>query len=830
MQAKVRWSKTKSPVVAATFVSLVAMLLGCAAMRQSKPKARGNGPMLGRDLPNQPAPPAWKPLPPRGAFLSVSEYTEPPSVVVDLLQREPEPTLVLHAGTSRFVRLFEQPLIPMSQLARPRLGLAGLRIDTDNRTQGTAPLFTRLVFEDLDEPNLPVQVPAPGGALLGGASFSPDGSTILVSLIYSDKTLAGLVDTTQGTIDILPTGDLSSVLMQPCSWVSPREVLCARPQFNGRPPRVELKPNIVELIDGAAATLTYSNLLRDSNDDLLLEHYGGVELFTYDLDTGTIVDLPGPGLITAASLAPNRRYLMTERLERPFPHLLPVERFPRHLIVFDVLTGEMVLHIGARDESISTATPWGPRAAAWDPTSPAKLAYVYRERRPGETDQESLIAREPPFETTHAVLARDLVNTKSWGFTSSGSLYLVDAKRAPRGWTSYRLGARGQEVMAEGRESEVIGDVSRALKIHGNRGAVLEASGKFYFLTEELSKSELYNRLSEWDPNTKVVRPLWRNLPTEHATVFAVLDPKDRDYLIQSETPNIPPYFLVSEAGKRRAVTSPAHAAPGLAGVTRQQIFYRRADSVLLSAMLYLPAEFKPGVRLPTVLWIYPTDVDNEKQASRLSVHPRRYFDVRGPSRFSLLTQGYALVDAPSMPIIGEVLSGRDDYLPQLVQSARACIDYLVELGISDPDNIAAMGRSYGASAVANLMAHTQLFKTGIAISGAYNRTLTPFGFQSETHTFWQNSAAYVNLSPFFFADQVQGSLLLLHGEDDDNPGTAAFQSERFYAALSGNGVKSRYVSFPFEGHQFRGDKTVFHATAEIINWLDRHLKPAAPR
>jgi dipeptidyl aminopeptidase/acylaminoacyl peptidase len=179
------------------------------------------------------------------------------------------------------------------------------------------------------------------------------------------------------------------------------------------------------------------------------------------------------------------------------------------------------------------------------------------------------------------------------------------------------------------------------------------------------------------------------------------------------------------------------------------------------------------------------------------------------------------------MPIVGVVTSGRDDYLPQLVQSAEAAINYLVDMGISERENISVMGRSYGAFAVANLMAHTKLFKTGIAMSGAYNRTLTPFGFQKQTRTFWQNTEAYVNLSPFFFANKISGSLLLLHGQDDDNPGTPAFQSERFYAALAGNGVKSRYVSFPHEGHQFRGRRTVLHASAEMINWLDRHMKPS---
>jgi len=810
------------------FLLLLFLFCACQPPHGSRLSRKRSAP------PPRPAPAAvtpratWTPLPSSGSFFSASEYQKPPDEVIGLLEHEPEPKVVLHTISSRFVQLFEQPLIPMHQLARRRLGLGGMRIDPINRTQGTDPLFTRLVLGHLRDRKLRVDVSPPEGALFGNVAFSPNGTRLVVSLIYADQVLAGVVDATTGSLQVLATGPLLAVWGEPCTWHSDTDLLCARPQFDGTPPREEVKPNIVELIDGAAATVTYTNLLRNNNDDLLLEHYCGAQLFQFDLDVEKSQDLSEPGLITAASLSPDGRYLMTERLERPYPRLLPIERFQKQLSILDLLSGELVLRIAAPGEAISTSTPWGPRAAAWDPAQPARIIYVYREPNLGPGDTESLVARVPPFESTPVLLGQQLTNTKSWGFTSTGRLYLVDSGRTPRTWTTFSL-TEGQKIIAHGSEGEVVGDLSRALKVNGERGAVLEHQGKFYFLTDEVAGDELYNRLSEWDSNAAVARPLWRNLPTEYASVLAVLDPATRRYLIRTETPSIPPYLAVSEMGMRRAITTPAPAFVELKGVTRQQIVYRRADSVLLSAMLYLPAQFKPGQRLPTVLWIYPKDYTDQQQASRLTTQPQRYFEVRGPSRFSVLTQGYALVDAPSMPIVGDITSGRDDYLPQLIASAAACINYLVELGISEPGNIAAMGRSYGALAVANLMAHSTLFKTGIAISGAYNRTLTPFGYQRETRTFWQNTEAYVNLSPFFFADKVQGSMLLLHGEDDDNPGTPPFQSDRFYAALAGNGVKSRYVEFPFEGHQFRGRKTVLHASAEIINWLDRHLKSPPP-
>lgn len=808
-------------------------LLSCTkALAPTSPPQRVSTYPVPSDPPAPPPPAPWTPLPGRGSLLSLNEYLEPPSEVISLLSHEPEPTVVVHAASRRLARLYEQALIPMSQLSRPRVGLAGLRIDAENRTSGTAALFTRVVVSHLADPEIRLEIPAPDHALIGNASFSPDGAQLLVSLVYSSKTQVGVIDTDSGALRILPTGSLSAVWGDPCSWRSTGELLCFSPQHEGKPPLVELKPNIQELVDGAMAAITYNNLLRDSNDDQLLEHLANAELFLFDLSTEQRTPLPGPGLITSASLSPNGRYLMTERLERPYPRQLPADLFQKQLTIFDINTGDTLLRVSAnKDDYISTVLPLGPRQASWDPKHAAKIVYLYRARREHQglaADADALIARELPFESKMTELAAGLSRVKTWGYTSAGSLYLVDAGKGARSWISYLLNDKLQTV-GDGGEGDTIGDLSRAMKTHGDRGPILEHQGKFYFLTEETNRREIYYRLSEWDPQHKLTRPLWRNLPTEHASVFALLDPTHRDYLIRSETPTIPPYYLVSESGVRRAVTFPSPPLAELEGVTRQQIFYRRADSVLLSAMLYLPANFKPGRRLPTVLWIYPKDFSAPEQASRLSEHPRRYFDVRGPSRFALLTQGYALLDAPSMPIVGEVTSGRDDYLPQLIQSAEAAINYLVEMGISDRNNIAAVGRSYGAFAVANLMAHTQLFKTGVAMSGAYNRTLTPFGFQRQTRTFWQNTEAYVNLSPFFFANKIKGSLLLMHGLDDDNPGTPAFQSERFYAALAGNGIKSRYVSFPHEGHQLRGRRSVLHASAEIISWLNRHLKTEAP-
>jgi dipeptidyl aminopeptidase/acylaminoacyl peptidase len=734
------------------------------------------------------------------------------------------------------VQLYEQQLLSMAQATRPTMGLAGLRIDGGNLTLRGEALYTRLDLRTIPSPDEIEKkakarktkvktLHAPVGALIGGARFSPQGEQLLLSLVYSDRVTAAIYNNTTGVLRELDVGPLNRVWGEPCSWRSEEELLCSQALHENTPPHTELGPKIRELKDGAVPTLAYSNLLRGGNDDSLFEHYAGIQVVRIDLNDDAIDVLPARGLIPEYSLSPDGRYLLSTPLHPPYSRLLPAEKFKKNVVVHDLESGEVVLNIEPQAESLSsTALTLGVREPSWHPGKPAVLAYINRQSGASGRLEDALVFAEAPFDKPGRVFASDLRRVRAYGWTSEDSLFVTDSSHDARSWIAYLLKEGERHVIQSGGDDHM-GDPSAAIRTNGDRGRVLEYHGRLFFGGKETLTSGGRPRLTSFVLKNGSTETLWRSGTSEHAEVIAILDPGRPQYLLRSETPTRPPSFSVTGDGPRRRVTEPFAGYPQLDGVRKHLLRYRRADGVQLSAMLYLPPNYQERSKLPTVFWIYPRDVEDFGTASLPIEEPFRYFEVKGPSRFAVLTQGYALLDAPSMPIVGRVKSGTNDFLPQLEQSAIAAIDRLVRLGVSDPQRIAVMGRSYGAFATANLMAHTQLFKTGIAISGAYNRTLTPFGFQSETQTFWQNTDAYVNMSPFFFADQMKGSLLLLHGEDDDNPGTPVMQSERFYAALVGNGVRSRYVSFPFEGHQMRGRRAVLHSAAEIIRWLDLHLK-----
>jgi dipeptidyl aminopeptidase/acylaminoacyl peptidase len=295
----------------------------------------------------------------------------------------------------------------------------------------------------------------------------------------------------------------------------------------------------------------------------------------------------------------------------------------------------------------------------------------------------------------------------------------------------------------------------------------------------------------------------------------------------------VPNYFIRDAAGGDRAlvaITQFKDPGPQFAGVTKQLITYKRNDGVQLSATLYLPPGYdKSKGRLPFLFWAYPQEFKSASAASQVTGSPYRFTRPTGMSHLFMLTQGYGVLDNPTMPIVGEGdKEPNDSYVTQLVASAKAAVDKVVEMGVADRNRIAVGGHSYGAFMTANLLAHSNLFRAGIARSGAYNRTLTPFGFQAEDRTYWKARDVYMTMSPFNFADSVSAPILLIHGMADDNQGTFPVQSERFFAALKGNGKKARLVMLPAEPHGYRARQSLGHTLWEMTQWLDKYVKPPA--
>lgn len=333
---------------------------------------------------------------------------------------------------------------------------------------------------------------------------------------------------------------------------------------------------------------------------------------------------------------------------------------------------------------------------------------------------------------------------------------------------------------------------------------------------------------------------MWRSDKDAFEEFVALLDDNADRFITRRESISEPPNLILRDrtntpeakanATSMKPLTDFKDPAPQLRGITKKLIKYKRADGVDLSFTLYLPPNYKEGTKLPTLVWAYPLEYTNTNVAGQVSGSTNRFTQIGSYSHLFLLLQGYAILDDATIPIVGDPLTVNDTFIEQLVAGAKAAIDKGVELGVVDPERVGVGGHSYGAFMTAHLLANSDLFRAGIARSGAYNRTLTPFGFQSERRSFWEAPESYYTLSPFMRANKINEPILMIHGEADNNSGTYPMQSERMYAAIRGNGGTARLVMLPHESHGYSARESIEHVLWEQINWMDKYVKNANPR
>lgn len=335
--------------------------------------------------------------------------------------------------------------------------------------------------------------------------------------------------------------------------------------------------------------------------------------------------------------------------------------------------------------------------------------------------------------------------------------------------------------------------------------------------------------IDSFDLNTKKNKRLWRSQAPYYETVVSVIDIEKNTVLTRREGKKVQPDYFIRDLkkGKLKQISHFPHPYPTLKDVEKQMIKYKRDDGLELTGDLYLPPGYKKSDGpLPVFMWAYPQEFKSRSAAGQVTDSPYRFIRLYSSSPLLWLTRGYAVLDDPKIPIVGEgEEEPNDTYVKQLVAGAKAAIDKLVEMGIADRNRVAIGGHSYGAFMTANLLSHSRLFAAGIARSGAYNRTLTPFGFQSEERTFWEAPEVYFKMSPFMHVQNVKDPLLLIHGEADNNSGTFPIQSKRYYHALKGHGATVRLVMLPFESHGYRARESVMHVAWETYEWLEKYVK-----
>jgi dipeptidyl aminopeptidase/acylaminoacyl peptidase len=772
-----------------------------------------------------------------------TEYRLPPSPIPEILDQPPLP----FASTSpdgRHLLLQERAtMLPIAELAAPMLRLAGLRINpATNGAAGGGLSITGYRIRSLEDGSETVVRVPPGS--LGMARWAPDGQRLTFTATLDDGVEQWVADVATGHATRVATGVNEAA--GGCSWMpDSQRLLCLLvPPDRGAPPvepHAPAGPSVQETRGRRAPVRTYQDMLQNAHDEALFEYYMTSQPGLVDVAGGAVVPVGGPALYRGVEASPDGRYLLVQRLQPPWSYLVPVWSFAMVVEVWDE-RGQVVRTVA--DLPLADAVPiggvrTGPRQFEWRPLRSATLVWVEAldggDSRSEADERDRVLTLDSPFDGVPGELARTAERFGGMAWGEDGVALLTEFNRSQRWQWTWVVGAdrpRAERRLLWDRSMEdAYTDPGRPeLRTTPTGERVLLQHGDWIYLTGAGATPEgdrpFLDRLSL---ATLEAERLWRSAENEYESVAAVLDAGAGRVLIRHESPTSPPNYFVMEleTGQRMAVTEFQDPAPQLRGIQRQLVVYEREDGVPLNGTLYLPADHRAGERLPVVVWAYPREFVSADAAGQVRTSDNRFTTISGPSHLFFLTQGYAVFDGPSMPIIGGD-TANDTYVEQLVASARAAVEKLVDMGVADPDRIGVGGHSYGAFMTANLLAHSDLFQAGIARSGAYNRTLTPFGFQNEQRTFWEAPEVYFAMSPFMHAHAIDQPILLIHGEVDNNSGTFPIQSERLFHAINGLGGTARLVMLPHESHGYRARESVLHALAEMIEWFDVHVKATA--
>jgi dipeptidyl aminopeptidase/acylaminoacyl peptidase len=775
-------------------------------------------------------------------------YRQPPKPVVDILDVPPPPAVSV-SPTRDMLALVQSSRYPtIADLAEPMLRLAGLRINPKTNGPARQPRVTGISFLPVAGGE-PRAVTVPAGAKLGAPVWSPDGKRFAVT----NTTAAGIElwvgNVATATLDRKLTDRLSGVSGDPFQWLDGDRLLvqvvpAGRGEAPPAPP-APAGPTVQESGGKAAPVRTYQDLLKDAHDEALFDHYATSQLMLVNLSHSGrgLMPVGKPAVFANAEPSPDGRFVLVSRLKRPYSYLYPASSFPRAVEVWDI-AGNVVRSVAdlpLQDKVPIGGVPTGPRSIGWVPTAPAEL--VWAEALDGGnpkakvSHRDELFTLAAPFSGDPTPAGKTQHRFAGLSFFEAGNKVLLRDFDRDRRWSRTAVTTlaadAGRAVIFDRSINDRYNDPGTPLtKTLPNGQRVLRTTpdGKLLLISNGSTPKGDFPTLNAFDPGSKQVTPVFKSRDGMYEQVAAVLDDEGKTLLVRRESPTDPGNYFLRAGDKETQLTFNKDPYPELRSVSKQLVTTKRADGVTISFTLYLPPGHKAGEKLPTVFWAYPREFNDPGTAGQVTGSPNRFVTLTGYSHLFFLTQGYAVMDEVSMPVVGPVDSANDTFVEQLVMNAKAAIDKAAELGPIDRDRIGIGGHSYGAFMTANLLAHSDLFRAGIARSGAYNRTLTPFGFQNEERTFWQAPQVYARMSPFNSADKINEPLLLIHGQADSNPGTFPVQSERMYAAVRGNGGTVRLVLLPHEDHGYAARESVGHVLAEQIDWFDKHVKNAKPR
>lgn len=778
-----------------------------------------------------------------------SGYMEPDQVLIDIVDVQWAPWTSVSPDFQNWLLQIRQKYPSIAELAQDELKLAGMRFSPQTFAPSRSRGFVDLSLMRYPEIETVDIQGLPENPRILSTSWSPDGSRISFTNETPEGVELWLINARSAEAKRLTGPVISLTANEWPEWLSDGSgiICCIVPEDHGEPPvenPVPSGPIIQETTGVEAPVRTYQDLLENTFDEDLFEYYLTSQLSVVRMD-GSIDKVGDPGIIWYYSPSPDAEYILVSQLTRPFSYMVTAGRFAELIEVWD-LEGNTVYEVA--DFPVRDAIPIargstfeGPRSVDWRSDADATLCWV-EALDGGDAGAEAelrdrIYVLDAPFGSEPAELfeLRSRFGGINWGNDSLAIVYEWWWPTRNRKAWRIRPGQPDSEALLlvdrswEDRYSDP-GTPRTRFNSRGENVLVTSTDGSSIYLAGDGASPEGDRPfLDRLDLSTLETERLFHSQSPYYERPSRFIDDECTRFLFIRESVDEYPNYFVRDLSNNTDVQVTFYSNPvtALDGMRKELITYKREDGLDLSATLYLPpgydAEDGP---IPMVIWAYPQNYRSASAAGQISGSPFEFDYIGWWSPLVWLTQGYAVLDDPTMPIVGEGDDQPNDtFVEQLVMSAQAAVDEVVDRGVADPGRIAIGGQSYGAFMTANLLAHSDLFAAGLAMTGAYNRTLTPFGFQSEDRSLWEAKDVYIEMSPFMNAELINEPILLIHGDADSNPGTFPMQSERFFAALKGLGGIARLVMLPLESHSYQARESILHVLWETQEWLGRHVE-----
>lgn len=778
-------------------------------------------------------------------------YQKPSAEILALADYERAPSVNMDSKKEYMLLSYRNTYKSLDDLNQTEMKLGGLRINPITNISSTVTYINNLKVRKIADKN-EIQVQGlPDNPRISNLSMSPDEKKIAFTHTTATGVELWVLDVATAKATKLTEANLNANLGSPFSWLRDNQTLLVRILPKNRKPLIDQTKDLpagptVSTSDGKVSqNRTYQDLLKNPTDEQNFENLVTSELYKVTLSGAATLYKPA-GMYAGESISPDGSYIMITTIQKPFSYIVPLSRFPQVSQIFDQ-QGKLIKEVNnvplteIMPKGFSSVRP-GKRSMGWRADKPATLAYVEALDGGDQANQvefrDEVFLWDAPFSTA----PKSLVKTKqryggiTWGNDDVAILYdnWYDTRNMKTYLFSPGKSNISPKVIWDRNYQDIYSDPGNfeTKKNQYGRYALAMDNNKAYLIGDGYTKDGQFPFIDELDLATLKTKRLYQSTyKDKKEDLYSIEDLKKGEVLVQIQSKNEYPNFYfrnIKSKGKLTQITHFKNPFESIKNVSKEVITYKRKDGVTLTGTLYLPAGYdkKKKEKLPLLIWAYPAEYKDKNSAGQSDKNANEFTFPHYGSFVYWVTKGYAVLDDASFPIIGEgTTEPNDTFIEQLVANAEAAIDAVDNLGYINRKKVAIGGHSYGAFMTANLLTHSDLFACGIARSGAYNRTLTPFGFQSEQRNYWDVPNVYNTMSPFMTADKMKTPMLLVHGEADNNPGTFTLQTERYFQALKGLGAPVRMVLLPKESHGYAAKENILHLLWEQDQFLEKYLK-----